>query len=75
MQDDSNGDAQQVTFARMNNDTQIRVFVHRGRISPEKLPEKLKKVSSIPILRPPPSNSLRWVQNRRRRLIPQTLAV
>lgn len=42
LQDDSNGDAQQLTLARANNDVQIRVFVHRGRITPEKLPDAKK---------------------------------
>ena len=42
VQDDSNSDAQQVTLARANNDVQIRVFVHKGRITPEKLPEAKK---------------------------------
>src|ERR1044072_561676 len=39
MVDDSNGDAQQFTLTRTNSDVQISVFVHRGRITPEKLPE------------------------------------
>lgn len=42
LQDDTNSDAQQLTLARANNDVQIRVFVHRGRITPEKLPEAKK---------------------------------
>ncbi len=42
LQDDSTGDAQQLTFTRTNNDAQIRVFVHRGKISPEKLPDAKK---------------------------------
>jgi hypothetical protein len=42
LQDDSNGDAQQLTLARANSDVQIRVFVHRGRIAPEKLPDAKK---------------------------------
>ena len=32
--DDSNSDAQQLTLARANNDVQIRVFVHKGHITP-----------------------------------------
>ncbi|HEX5833333.1 MAG TPA: hypothetical protein VFY34_05750 [Pyrinomonadaceae bacterium] len=40
--DDSNSDAQQLTLARANNDVQIRVFVHKGRITPEKLPDAKK---------------------------------
>ena len=42
MQDDSNSDAQQLTFARTNSDSQIRVFVHRGRVTPEKLADAKK---------------------------------
>ena len=42
LQDDSNSDAQQLTLVRPNNDVQIRVFVHKGRIAPEKLPEAKK---------------------------------
>lgn len=42
MQDDSNGDAQQLTFARANNDAQIRVFVHRGRVAQDKLADAKK---------------------------------
>jgi hypothetical protein len=42
LQDDSNSDAQQLTLARAKNDVQIRVFVHKGRITPEKLPEAKK---------------------------------
>ena len=40
--DDSNADAQQVTLGRPKNDVQIRVFVHKGRISPEKFPDAKK---------------------------------
>jgi hypothetical protein len=40
--DDSNDDAQQLTLVRANNDIQIRVFVHKGRITQEKLPEAKK---------------------------------
>jgi hypothetical protein len=42
LQDDSNGDAQQLTLAKANSDVQIRVFVHKGRITPEKLPDAKK---------------------------------
>jgi len=42
LQDDSNKDMQQLALARANNDVQIRVFVHRGRITPDKLPEAKK---------------------------------
>lgn len=40
--DDSNGDAQQVTFSRTDSDAQIRVFAHRGRITAEKMPQARK---------------------------------
>jgi hypothetical protein len=40
--DDSNGDAQQVTLSRSDSDAQIRVFIHRGRITPEKMPQARK---------------------------------
>lgn len=40
--DDSNGDAQQFTLSRSNSDVQIRLFVHKGRISEEKFPEAKK---------------------------------
>jgi len=40
--DDSNGDAQQLTLTKENSDVQIRVFVHKGRITPEKLPDAKK---------------------------------
>jgi len=40
--DDSNGDAQQFTLTKSNSDVQIRLFVHNGRISPEKLPDAKK---------------------------------
>jgi len=39
---DSNSDAQQVTLARPKNDVQIRVFVHKGRITPEKFADAKK---------------------------------
>ena len=42
VQDDSNNDAQQFTLARPNSDSQIRIFVHKGRISEEKLPDAKK---------------------------------
>ncbi|HEX7295139.1 MAG TPA: hypothetical protein VF251_05260 [Pyrinomonadaceae bacterium] len=42
LSDDSNGDAQQVTFSRTDTDAQMRVFVHRGRITPEKMPQARK---------------------------------
>src|SRR4030095_7921856 len=40
--DDSNGDAQQVTLSRSDSDAQIRVFIHRGRITSEKMPQARK---------------------------------
>lgn len=42
LHDDTNSDAQQLTLARANNDIQIRVFVHKGRIAPEKFPDAKK---------------------------------
>ena len=42
LQDDSNKDMQQLALARANNDVQIRVFVHRGRVTPEKLADAKK---------------------------------
>lgn len=40
--DDSNPDAQQLTLARPKNDVQIRVFVHKGHVTPEKFPDAKK---------------------------------
>ena len=40
--DDSNSDAQQVTLSRSDSDAQIRVFIHRGRVTPEKMPQARK---------------------------------
>ena len=37
--DDTNEDAQQFTLTKTNSDVQIRGFIHKGRIAPEKLPE------------------------------------
>jgi len=42
LQDDSNDDAQQFTLTKANSDVQIRVFAHKGRIAPEKLPDAKK---------------------------------
>ena len=42
LQEGINADAQQLTLAKANSDVQISVFVHRGRISPEKLPDAKK---------------------------------
>ena len=40
--DDSNADAQQLTLGRPKNDVQIRVFVHKGHLTPEKFPDAKK---------------------------------
>ena len=40
--DDSNGDAQQFTLSKSNSDVQIRLFVHKGRITEEKFPDAKK---------------------------------
>ena len=40
--DISDDDAQQYTLTRSNSDLQMRVFVHKGRITAEKLPEAKK---------------------------------
>ena len=42
LHDDTNSDAQQLTLARANNDVQIRVFAHKGRVTPEKFPDAKK---------------------------------
>lgn len=42
LQEGVNADAQQLTLAKANSDVQISVFVHKGRITPEKLPEAKK---------------------------------
>ena len=42
LQDNSQADAQQFTLAKPNTDVQIRLFVHKGRIAPEKLPDAKK---------------------------------
>ena len=42
LQDASNQDAQQFTLGKANSDAQIRMFVHRGRISQEKLADAKK---------------------------------
>jgi hypothetical protein len=42
LHDDTNSDAQQLTLARANNDVQIRVFVHKGKIATEKFPDAKK---------------------------------
>lgn len=40
--DDTNEDAQQFTLTKANSDVQIRGFIHKGRTSPEKLPDAKK---------------------------------
>jgi hypothetical protein len=42
MQDASTDDAQQFNLGKPNSDSQIRIFVHKGRISQEKLAEAKK---------------------------------
>lgn len=42
LQEGANDDAQQLTLAKANSDVQISVFVHKGRITPEKLPDAKK---------------------------------
>ena len=42
LKEETNGDAQQLTLAKADSDVQIRVFVHKGRITPEKLPDAKK---------------------------------
>ena len=42
LHDDSNRDAQQLTLARADSDAQIRVFVHRGKITEDKMPQARK---------------------------------
>ena len=42
IKDDSSDDYQQLTFTRSNNDVKITVFVHRGKVGPEKLPDAKK---------------------------------
>jgi len=40
--DDTNDDAQQFTLTKTNSDVQIRGFIHKGKTSPEKLPDAKK---------------------------------
>ena len=40
--DDTNSDAQQITLAHAKSDIQIRVFVHKGRITQEKFADAKK---------------------------------
>jgi len=42
LQEGLNPDAQQLTLAKANSDVQISVFVHKGRIAAEKLPDAKK---------------------------------
>lgn len=42
LQDESTEDAQQFTLGRANSDVQVRIFVHKGRITPEKFPDAKK---------------------------------
>lgn len=42
LQELNNDDALDVVLSRPNNDLQIKVFVHKGRIVPEKLPDAKK---------------------------------
>jgi len=42
LQEGVNDDAQQLTLAKSNSDVQISVFAHKGRITPEKLPDAKK---------------------------------
>src|ERR1051325_11061786 len=43
IEDQSNGDAQQLNLGRADSDAQIRIFVHRGRVD---TPEKLAKAKT-----------------------------
>jgi len=42
LQEGANDDAQQLTLAKAGSDVQISVFVHKGRITPEKMPDAKK---------------------------------
>ena len=42
LKDDTTGDAQQFTLGKADSDVQIRVFVHKGRVTAEKLPDAKK---------------------------------
>ena len=42
VQETSNDDGQDLTLGRADSDVQIKIFVHRGRITPEKLPDAKK---------------------------------
>lgn len=52
IQDESNSDAQTLKMARADGDIQMTVFVHRGRISADKMPDAKKAfLSSWDMLR------------------------
>ena len=40
--DESNSDLQQITLSKADNDVRIGIFVHRGRMTPEKMAEAKK---------------------------------
>ena len=42
LQEGVNADAQQLTLGKANSDVQVSVFVHKGRIAAEKLPDAKK---------------------------------
>jgi len=42
--EDSNTDLQQITLTKANTDVQIGVFVHRGRMTPEKMADAKKAI-------------------------------
>jgi hypothetical protein len=42
LQDYTNDDAQQFTLLKANSDVQIRIFVHKGKVTMEKLPDAKK---------------------------------
>jgi hypothetical protein len=44
LQDESNSDAQQLTLSRADADAQIKVFIHRGRITAEKMGDARSKL-------------------------------
>ena len=43
-QDASNSDLQQITLSKANSDVQIGLFVHRGRMTPEKMADAKKAI-------------------------------
>ena len=42
--EDSNTDLQQITLTKANSDVQIGIFVHRGRMTPEKMADAKKAI-------------------------------